>query len=856
MRTKKVVCLIFLLLGVEVLLAKERFLPLVPWPREVKLHKGSFLLRPGQIRIYLAVENSEILAREVNELREALGLNPDQPSQEKTAATIWLGIPQRDGQFNKLCREKGVWPDARIGEDGYVLLIESQRILLAANTDAGVFYGLQTLKQLARGRSHPRRLPCLKIVDWPAFRYRGMQDDISRGPVPTMAFMKSQVRRCAELKLNMLSYYTEHVVATKSHGDFAPAGGALSIDDWRALSDYAKKYHVYLMGNFQSFGHFEKILSYPQYQHLGESGRLLSPAFEESYRLLEDIYAEMAPAFNAPFFNVNSDETWDLGRGASKHLVDSLGVAAVYAQHLLRLHAILRQYDKRMMMWGDIALSHPEMLAQFPKDIIVGAWHYSALDSFDFIIKPVKDAGFDVMISCGILNSRRIMPDYFMTVGNIKGFVETAARYEVLGVLNTVWDNGGSALFARDWYGVAFAAEKSWNVDSGADRDFDRRFDRAVYGDPNGKISQTIWRLAELTNLAPTQEMNEKVFWSKLVPDRGEKLKINLNSWDEVLSICEKAEAALAQTQPTRFAADLDYLRFTIGQYRFMALSRQNTVEAAESYRAACIQQKTERVQARASVLQALGAVNRSLQSLTGLRNEFAELWLRENRVYSLDRILERYDEKWQALQDVQRRLLAALANFDQGQYLPPPNEVRLDIEKVSGQYFQSWLMVGPFPCPRPDGYKVDHLASLGGERQARGQVAGQFQGLDGQTYRWQKVTSPKYAEVDLAQLYEQNTLALAYAYARIESPGEKAVRATLGSNDGIKVILNGQTIFEWHGKRNLTADENEVALPLVKGRNHLLLKIDQGKGGWGFSFRLPDAVIRNHDYKYRIIEK
>ncbi len=55
--------------------------------------------------------------------------------------------------------------------------------------------------------------------------------------------------------------------------------------------------------------------------------------------------------------------------------------------------------------------------------------------------------------------------------------------------------------------------------------------------------------------------------------------------------------------------------------------------------------------------------------------------------------------------------------------------------------------------------------------------------------------------------------------------------------------------------KRSLILDEDEVYLDLKKGKSILLLKIDQNKADWGFSFRLPDEAVRNHKYKYRLID-
>jgi len=59
-------------------------------------------------------------------------------------------------------------------------------------TSAGVFYGAQTLKQLVSGDGDQAKLYRATIRDWPAMRYRGFHDDISRGPVPTLDFQKDR----------------------------------------------------------------------------------------------------------------------------------------------------------------------------------------------------------------------------------------------------------------------------------------------------------------------------------------------------------------------------------------------------------------------------------------------------------------------------------------------------------------------------------------------------------------------------------------------------------------------------------------------------------------------------------------
>ena len=92
---------------------------------------------------------------------------------------------------------------ASLNEEGYILNVSADLVVVAGASPAGVFYGLQTLKQLIRGDGPDAYIQGVKIVDWPAMRWRGVSDDISRGPVPTVAYIKRQLRTFAAYKMNM-----------------------------------------------------------------------------------------------------------------------------------------------------------------------------------------------------------------------------------------------------------------------------------------------------------------------------------------------------------------------------------------------------------------------------------------------------------------------------------------------------------------------------------------------------------------------------------------------------------------------------------------------------------------------------
>jgi len=220
--------IIFLFICGVLRISAAKEITVVPLPQQVELHDGIFVFSSeSSIRLYFADSSHVMLGiyQLQQEIKAKTGL--DIVYIEQDDAVIHIGMPADNQALADICQKENIWPQEKTGAQGYVLLIKENMIVLAANSKQGIFYAIQTLKQLIRGSSTSNSAPCVKIIDWPELNYRGMQDDISRGPVPTMEFMKAQVRRCAELKLNLLSYYIEHVVKTDKYADFAPADGPL-----------------------------------------------------------------------------------------------------------------------------------------------------------------------------------------------------------------------------------------------------------------------------------------------------------------------------------------------------------------------------------------------------------------------------------------------------------------------------------------------------------------------------------------------------------------------------------------------------------------------------------------------------
>ena len=104
----------------------------------------------------------------------------------------------------------------------------------------------------------------------------------------------------------------------------------------------------------------------------------LDPSDPRSIELITKMSDDLLPNFTSPNFNVNLDEPFELGKGKSKELVATKGEGEVYLEYALRLHDIVVAKNRKMMMWGDIVLKHPELIPRIPKDITLLDWGYEA----------------------------------------------------------------------------------------------------------------------------------------------------------------------------------------------------------------------------------------------------------------------------------------------------------------------------------------------------------------------------------------------------------------------------------------------------------------------------------------------
>jgi hypothetical protein len=416
--------------------------------------------------------------------------------------------------------------------DAYRLIIAQDGIEVHAKTAAGAYYAIQTLRELVA--IYRTVLPLCRIDDEPDFHRRGVYLDCSRGKVPKLDTLKALAAWLSHWKINELQLYVENVFTFKRHPEIGKGYSPFTPEEILSLQEHCRKHHIRLVGSLASFGHFEKILSLPRYKHLGEKpgfrgfpgGTTLCPTDPGSIKLIEELYNEFVPLFEAEDFHVCCDETWELGKGRSEKKTLRVGAGQVYLDFLLKIHRLCEKHGKRMNAWADIILNHPELLGQLPRDIVLLNWEYEQNGANITRTGEIADAGLSMMVcpgTSGWLTHGTRLPN---SMGNVTNFAVQGRKYHAEGLLNTDWgDQGHRNFLGVSLHSFAHGAANSWNGKAVNNARFTENFCYHAFGQKDSRMAEAI-RLLGSTYItcgrtSPNKSLLFQSFFEPLLRDKA-----------------------------------------------------------------------------------------------------------------------------------------------------------------------------------------------------------------------------------------------------------------------------------------------------------------------------------------------
>ena len=199
--------------------------------------------------------------------------------------------------------------EARLnGAEAYRLSVSNKRIKIEAVTEQGVYWAMQTLRQLERKKGKRSSVAGCEIVDWPAFRIRGFMQDVGRSYI-SMEELKREIEILSRFKINVFHWHLTENQAWRLESKIFPMlndsvntirmpGKYYTLEEARDLVDFCKKHQVLLIPEIDMPGHSAAFVR--AFRH-----DMQSP---EGMKILKLLLDEVCETFDVPYVHIGTDE--------------------------------------------------------------------------------------------------------------------------------------------------------------------------------------------------------------------------------------------------------------------------------------------------------------------------------------------------------------------------------------------------------------------------------------------------------------------------------------------------------------------------------------------------------------------
>ncbi len=395
--------------------------PIIPWPRTLEPDEGSFGLGPNT-PITLSDRGNADLRRLGDLVTEYLrALAGEEPARDRAGpGAIALALRA----------------DAPEGAADYALQVMPDGIEIVAREPGGIFYGVQTLRQLIA--ASPRAIPAVHIEDAPRFAYRGLHLDVGRHFFP-VEFIKKYIDVMAAFKLNTFHWHLtedqgwrleirrypeltrvgawrkETIVGHARRGpkgyDGTPHGGFYAQDQARDVVRYARERNVTVIPEIEMPGHsLAALAAYPELACTpgpfevrttwGVSEDVFCPS-EETFTFLENVLGEVMEIFPSEHIHIGGDEAPKTRWKASplaQAVIEREGLRdedELQSWFIRRIERFLNAHGRRLIGWDEI------LEGGLAPNATVMSWRgtaggiAAARQGHDVVMCPQEDLYFD-----------------------------------------------------------------------------------------------------------------------------------------------------------------------------------------------------------------------------------------------------------------------------------------------------------------------------------------------------------------------------------------------------------------------------------------------------------------------------
>jgi hexosaminidase len=407
---------------------------IIPQPQQMTLRPGAFKLEPGA-RIFA----SPGCRATANQLAATLRRSTGYPLKVSAKYFSSQAVPGAILLTTRSAR-------TNLGAEGYELTVAPDSVVIRAPTQAGLFYGAQTLLQLLPPQIFSTQpvaraswpMPCVQIEDWPRFQWRGLMLDVSRH-----FFTKTEVEQLLDtMALHKLNTFHWHLVddngwrfeikkyprltsegawrsnigfnldpkASTAYGSDWRYGGFYTQDDIREVVAYAQQRHITIVPEIEMPGHSVAALAaYPELSCTGRAqttdigagihAGVYCAGKDASFEFLQNVLTEVFELFPGRYIHIGGDEVpkdnWQQcalcqARMKAKGLKNEEELQSYFIR---RIGKFVNAHDKTLIGWSEIlqgGLAQNAAVMDW-----IGGGSEAASQGHDVVMVPNKFCYFD-----------------------------------------------------------------------------------------------------------------------------------------------------------------------------------------------------------------------------------------------------------------------------------------------------------------------------------------------------------------------------------------------------------------------------------------------------------------------------
>ena len=372
------VCLFLWVLGMCLTAHSLKAQSVIPVPLKMEQGTGCFLLSENT-KLYINLQGLE--AQLLENCLQALPVHLKKGKKKDTQNILSLLITEKNHQLPS--------------PESYTLSVTPQQILIRATSGAGLFYGMQTLLQLAQpSGAGSYSIASVEIEDTPRFAYRGLMLDVSRH-FSTKEFIKKQIDALAYYKINRLHLHLTDAAGWRLEIKKYPLltefaawrtdptwkqwwnggrkyvrfdapgayGGYYTQDDIREILEYARQHYITVIPEIEMPSHSEEVLAaYPQLSCAGEPYKNsdFCVGNEETFMFLENVLTEVMELFPSEYIHIGGDEAgksaWKTCPKCQKRMKDEhlANVDELQSYLIHRIEKFLNNHGRHLLGWDEI----------------------------------------------------------------------------------------------------------------------------------------------------------------------------------------------------------------------------------------------------------------------------------------------------------------------------------------------------------------------------------------------------------------------------------------------------------------------------------------------------------------------